>query len=122
MTNQYTNPWTKQETEFLKENYLKSPKTEILLSLPNRSWIGIKQKSCKERIKRETQAPHHTLNNKTISILVGSLLGDAGLRIDIKKGSKNAVLSESHKIYHKDYKMWTAKFINIIGFRYTKIK
>ncbi len=104
----------------MKENYPKSSKTEILLSLPSHSWVGINQKSFKEGIKRETQAPSHILNNNTISILIGSLLGDGSLRL--KKGCKNAILREMHKFSHKDYVVWKSKFFSIIGLHYTKIK
>ena len=123
--------WTKEEVDLLKKYGTINTIKELSDMLPMHTTIAISAKRkrlgvklsdeyisriCKENRSKLNEEnlcfidQHFTindLNNITLQIILGSVLGDCSIKKNgSKKNLKNFIFSESHKPSHNNYTLW----------------
>ena len=117
--------WTKEEVEFLKENYLVMGYSEIgkvlnrsKLSVSNKltylNHFGLKKKKIENRVDPEYRkyVSIFQLPNEMQQIIIGSLLGDSHVA---NKLPWNCCLEEDHSTKQGFYAQWKAEILKPLG-------
>lgn len=134
-----TNKWDNKEIEILNKYGSEKLLHELMGLLPGRTKIAIKRKRenlgivvSKKYLSKKGRYAHSFLNlnklcktnqllvlndidNITMQVLLGSVLGDGGVRRTGSKNTRNFIFSEMHRKPQFDYTDWKAKKMSIFN-------